>query len=79
MVDISLVSALQLYSRRENFGKSFGTFSTLENSAEAISGFIAGLFALLGLLSSFLVMSAFIVFTGMIGVIKIKKNNRETS
>lgn len=73
-VDISLVSALQLYSRREDLGKSFGTFSTLANSAEAISGFIAGLFALLGLLSSFLVMSACIISTGMMGVIKIKKN-----
>lgn len=73
-VDISLVSALQLYSRREDFGKSFGTFSTLANSAEAVSGFIAGLFALLGLLSSFLAMSAFIISTGIIGVIKIKKN-----
>ncbi|WP_273760399.1 MFS transporter [Bartonella sp. ML70XJBT.G] len=73
-VDISLVSALQLYSRREDLGKSFGTFSTLANSAEALSGFIAGLFALVGLLSSFLVMSALIISTGMVGVIKIKKN-----
>ncbi|WP_273721567.1 MULTISPECIES: MFS transporter [unclassified Bartonella] len=73
-VDISLVSAIQLYSRREDFGKSFGTFSTLANSAEALSGFIAGLFALVGLLSSFLVMSALIISTGMVGVIKIKKN-----
>ncbi|WP_034987951.1 MFS transporter [Bartonella florencae] len=73
-VDISLVSALQLYSRREDFGKSFGTFSTLANSAEAVSGFIAGLFALVGLLSSFLAMSAFIISTGIIGVIKVKKN-----
>ncbi|PIT68494.1 MFS transporter [Bartonella tribocorum] len=73
-VDISLVSALQLYSRREDFGKSFGTFSTLANSAEAASGLIAGLFALVGLMSSFLTMSACIIFTGMIGVIKIKKN-----
>ncbi|USP03735.1 MFS transporter [Bartonella taylorii] len=73
-VDISLVSAIQLYSRREDFGKSFGTFSTLANSAEAMSGFIAGLFALVGLVSSFLAMSALIISTGMIGVIKIKKN-----
>ncbi|EJF79930.1 hypothetical protein MCO_00507 [Bartonella sp. DB5-6] len=73
-VDISLVSAIQLYSRREDFGKSFGTFSTLANSAEAVSGFIAGLFALVGLVSSFLAMSALIISTGMIGVIKIKKN-----
>ncbi|EJF82657.1 hypothetical protein MCY_01714 [Bartonella rattimassiliensis 15908] len=73
-VDISLVSAIQLYSRREDFGKSFGTFSTLANSAEAVSGFIAGLFALVGLMSSFLTMSAFIIFTGMISVMKIKKN-----
>ncbi|GAA5108385.1 MFS transporter [Bartonella jaculi] len=73
-VDISLVSAIQLYSRREDIGKSFGTFSTLANSAEAMSGFIAGLFALVGLMSSFLAMSALIISTGMIGVIKIKKN-----
>ncbi|MGF7156939.1 MFS family permease [Bartonella heixiaziensis] len=77
-VDISLVSAIQLYSRREDFGKSFGTFSTLANSAEAVSGFIAGLFALVGLLSSFLAMSAFIISTGMIGVVKIKKNKELT-
>ncbi|WP_208441506.1 MFS transporter [Bartonella raoultii] len=75
-VDISLVSALQLYSRQENLGKSFGTFSTLANSAEAMSGFIAGLFALLGLLSSFLAMSACIIATGMFGIIKVK-NNKE--
>ncbi|WP_375703292.1 MFS transporter [Bartonella sp. AD13SXNS] len=73
-VDISLVSAIQLYSRREDFGKSFGTFSTLANSAEAVSGFIAGLFALVGVVSSFLAMSAFVISTGMIGVIKIKIN-----
>ncbi|WP_317994071.1 MFS transporter [Bartonella gliris] len=73
-VDISLVSALQLYSRREDFGKSFGTFSTLANSAEAVSSFIAGLFALVGLASSFLAMSAFIISTGIIGVIKLNKN-----
>ncbi|EJF86797.1 hypothetical protein MCW_00020 [Cardidatus Bartonella washoeensis 085-0475] len=73
-VDISLVSSLQLYSRREDYGKSFGTFSTLANSAEAVSGFIAGLFALVGLVSSFLAMSAFIISTGIIGVIKMKKN-----
>ncbi len=77
-VDISLVSAIQLYSRREDFGKSFGTFSTLANSAEAVSGFIAGLFALVGLLSSFLAMSAFIISIGMIGVIKSKKNKELT-
>ncbi len=77
-VDISLVSAIQLYSRREDFGKSFGTFSTLANSAEALSGFIAGLFALVGLMSSFLTMSALIVFTGMISIIKIKKNKALT-
>ncbi|WP_034989343.1 MFS transporter [Bartonella senegalensis] len=73
-VDISLVSALQLYSRREDLGKSFGTFSILANSAEALSGFLAGLFALVGLLSSFLAMSASIISTGIIGVIKIKQN-----
>ncbi|PIT69935.1 MFS transporter [Bartonella tribocorum] len=78
-VDISLVSALQLYSRREDFGKSFGTFSTLANSAEAVSGLIAGLFAFVGLMSSFLTMSALIISTGMIGVIKIKKNKDITS
>lgn len=77
-VDISLVSAIQLYSRREDFGKSFGTFSTLANSAEAVSGLIAGLFALVGLMSSFLTMSAFIIFTGMIGVVTIKKNKALT-
>ncbi|UNE53799.1 MFS transporter [Bartonella machadoae] len=77
-VDISLVSAIQLYSRREDFGKSFGTFSTLANCSEAISGFIAGLFALVGLVSSFLAMSAFIISTGMIGVIKLKKNKQRT-
>ncbi len=77
-VDISLVSALQLYSRREDFGKSFGTFSTLANSAEAVSGFIAGFFALVGLMSSFLTMSALIISTGIIGVIKIKKNKAIT-
>ncbi|WP_246257601.1 hypothetical protein [Bartonella gabonensis] len=75
-VDISLVSALQLYSRWEDLGKSFGTFSTLANSTEAVSGFIAGFFALVGLLSSFLVMSACIISTGMICVIKIKKIKR---
>ncbi len=79
LVDISLVSAIQLYSRREDFGMSFGTFSTLANSAEAVSGFIAGLFALLGLLSSFLAMSALIISTGMIGILKIKKNKDTTS
>ncbi|WP_375632704.1 MFS transporter [Bartonella sp. AA74HLJMH] len=78
LVDISLVSAIQLYSRREDFGMSFGTFSTLANSAEAVSGFIAGLFALVGLLSSFLAMSAFIISTGIIGVVKIKKNKELT-
>lgn len=77
-VDISLVSAIQLYSRREDFGKSFGTFSTLANSAEAVSGFIAGFFALVGLMSSFLAMSTLIISTGMIGVIKIKKNKELT-
>ncbi|EJF97971.1 hypothetical protein MEI_01003 [Bartonella vinsonii subsp. arupensis Pm136co] len=77
-VDISLVSSLQLYSRREDFGKSFGTFSTLANSAEAVSGFIAGLFALVGLASSFLAMSALIISTGMIGVIKLKKKKERT-
>ncbi|WP_375636939.1 MFS transporter [Bartonella sp. AP152HLJHH] len=77
-VDIGLVSAIQLYSRREDFGKSFGTFSTLANSAEAMSGFIAGLLALVGLLSSFLAMSALIISTGIIGVVKIKKNKELT-
>ncbi|EJF85890.1 hypothetical protein ME1_01467 [Bartonella vinsonii subsp. arupensis OK-94-513] len=77
-VDISLVSSLQLYSRREDLGKSFGTFSTLANSAEAVSGFIAGIFALVGLVSSFLAMSTLIISTGMIGVIKLKKKKERT-
>ncbi|ENN94563.1 putative MFS transporter [Bartonella vinsonii subsp. berkhoffii str. Tweed] len=77
-VDISLVSSLQLYSRCEDFEKSFGTFSTLANSTEAVSGFIAGLFALVGLVSSFLAMSALIIYTGMIGVIKMKKKKERT-
>ncbi len=78
-VDISLVSAIQLYSHREDFCKSFGTFSTLANSAEAVSGFIAGLFALVRVVSSFLTMSALIISTGMISIIKIKKNNMRDS
>ncbi len=78
-VDISLVSAIQLYSRREDFGKSFGTFSTLANSAEAVFGFIAGLFVLVGLMNAFLAMSTLIISTGMIGVVKIKKNKELTS
>lgn len=70
LVDITLVSAIQSYSAQDNIGKSFGTFSTLANTAEASSGLIAGCFAALGLFSSFITMAFLIILSSLVGIKK---------
>lgn len=70
LVDITLVSTIQSNSAHDNIGKSFGTFSTLANTAEASSGLIAGCFAALGLFSSFIAMAFLIVISSLVGIKK---------
>ncbi|MDC9622034.1 hypothetical protein PSI22_10365 [Xenorhabdus sp. XENO-7] len=70
-VDITLVSTIQSFSRSEDIGKSFSAFSTLANTAEAASGLLSGLFAMIGLLSSFIGMSFLIALTGLIAMKRI--------
>lgn len=64
IVDIALVTVIQSWSPVENIGKTFGIFSTLANTAEALSGVISGFFALAGLMSAFVGMSSLIALTG---------------
>lgn len=68
-VDISLVTVIQSWSPAENMGKTFGTFSTLANTAEALSGLISGLFAVGGLMIAFMGMSSLITLTGITGMV----------
>ncbi|KFX06931.1 transporter [Pectobacterium betavasculorum] len=70
LVDITLVSTIQSNSAQDNIGKSFGTFSTLANTAEASSGLIAGCFAALGLFSSFIAMALLIIISSLVGLKK---------
>ncbi|MBK4715434.1 MULTISPECIES: MFS transporter [Tenebrionibacter/Tenebrionicola group] len=78
-VDISLITAIQSCSPAENIGKTFGTFSTLANTAEALSGLISGLFAVGGLMIAFVGMSTLIALTGITSLAfltrKAVKNN----
>ncbi|EBY4401380.1 MFS transporter [Salmonella enterica subsp. enterica] len=67
-VDISLVTVIQSWSPAENIGKTFGSFSTLANTAEALSGLISGLFAVSGLMIAFVGMSSLITLTGIISM-----------
>ncbi|MCP1107341.1 MFS transporter [Serratia nevei] len=64
-VDISLVTVIQSWSPSGNIGKTFGTFSTLANTAEALSGLISGLIAVGGLMTAFVGMSSLIALTGI--------------
>lgn len=72
-VDITLVTTIQSYATRENIGKSFGIFSTLANTAEAVSGLISGLLAAVGLLFSFAGMASLIALTGLAGMARLTK------
>ena len=82
-VDISLVTVIQSWSPEENIGKTFGTFSTLANTAEALSGLISGLFAVGGLMIDFVRMSSLIALTGITSMTfltrKTVKNNHSSS
>ncbi|EEM8546175.1 MFS transporter [Salmonella enterica] len=82
-VDISLVTVIQSCSPEENIGKTFGTFSTLANTAEALSGLISGLFAVGGLMIVFVGMSSLIALTGITSMTcltrKTVKNNHRSS
>lgn len=82
-VDISLVTVIQSCSPAENIGKTFGTFSTLANTAEALSGLISGLFAAGGLMIAFVGMSSLISLTGITNMAfltrKTVKNNHNST
>ncbi|NEG87930.1 MFS transporter (plasmid) [Pantoea agglomerans] len=67
-VDISLVTLIQSWSFAENTGKTFGTFSTLANTAKALSGLLSGLAAAASLMVVFAGMSSLIVLTGIISM-----------
>lgn len=67
-VDIFLVTLIQSWSFAENTGKTFGTFSTLANTAEALSGLLSGLAAAASLMVAFAGMSSLIVLTGIISM-----------
>jgi len=67
-VDISLVTVIQSWSVSDNTGKIFGTFSTLANTAEALSGLLSGLAAAASLMVAFAGMSSLIVLTGIISM-----------
>lgn len=64
-VDISLVTTIQSQSSADNTGKTFGAFSTLANTAEALSGLLSGILASATLMLSFVVMSSLIALTGI--------------
>ncbi|MED6027784.1 MFS transporter, partial [Serratia marcescens] len=63
------VTVIQSWSPAENIGKTFGTFSTLANTAEALSGLISGLFAVGGLMIAFVGMSSLITLTGITSMV----------
>ncbi|MCT4708838.1 MFS transporter [Enterobacteriaceae bacterium H11S18] len=73
LVDITLVSVIQSLSEQGSMGKTFGAFSTMANTAEAASGLLSGLFAMLGLFISFTCMAGMIVLAGTYGFIRMKK------
>lgn len=64
-VDISLMTVIQSWSPAESIGKTFGTFSTLANTAEALSGLLSGLLAAGGVLIAFTGISTLVVLTGI--------------
>lgn len=70
-VDISLVTVIQSWSPAGNTGKTFGTFSTLANTAEALSGLISGLIAVGSLMAAFVGMSSLIALTGITSMVFI--------
>lgn len=58
IVDIILVYNIQYYSHSEDIGKNFGIFSTFANTAEALSGLVSGVFAMLSIKMAFIGMAA---------------------
>lgn len=75
-VDIALVTVIQTLSPAENTGKTFGTFSTLANTAEALSGLLSGLLAAGGLMIAFAGMSSLIALTGITGTVLLSGKTR---
>ncbi|QRN40800.1 MAG: MFS transporter [Neisseriaceae bacterium] len=67
-VDITLITTIQAYSKKENIGKNFGAFSTLANTAEALSGLVSGIIASIGIVFSFIMMTLLIALTGLFGM-----------
>ncbi|WP_308538901.1 MFS transporter [uncultured Pantoea sp.] len=75
-VDIALVTVIQTLSPAEGTGKAFGTFSTLANTAEALSGLLSGLLAAGGLMVAFAGMSSLIALTGITGTAFLSAKTR---
>lgn len=75
-VDIALVTVIQTLSPAESTGKAFGTFSTLANTAEALSGLLSGLLAAGGLMVAFAGMSSLIALTGITGTAFLSAKTR---
>ncbi|WP_370931034.1 MFS transporter [Bartonella sp. DGB1] len=75
-VDITLVTTIQSYSEQKNIGKNFGAFSTLANTAEAVSGLMAGLIAAIGLMISFSIMTSMIALTGLTTMLLLSKRQK---
>ena len=72
-VDIGIVTNIQRESQPENLGKNFGLFSTFANTAEAGSGIIGGIFALISLTFSFFIMSILVSLISLAGILYLKK------
>lgn len=68
-VDITLITTIQTLSKQENIGRNLGTFSTLANTAEALSGITSGAIAMIGITFSFTIMTSLIALIGFYGII----------
>lgn len=77
-VDITLITTIQTLSKKENIGRNFGTFSTLANTAEALSGITSGVIATIGITFSFTIMSSLIALIGLYGI-TLTSNKKNTN
>ncbi|MGV8921068.1 MAG: MFS transporter [Pseudomonas sp.] len=73
IVDISIVTNIQLLSTKGDIGKNYGIFSTITNTCEAVSGLISGIFSLLVGGVSFSLIAILIAVAAKTVITKIKR------
>ncbi|GGK38651.1 hypothetical protein GCM10011322_27130 [Salinarimonas ramus] len=79
MVDITIMTSIQLLSEEEEVGRNFGLYAAVANTGDAVSGLVAGAFAFVVGAASFHAMAASIALAAaaVLGKLPPKKISHE--